>query len=353
MLPYWLLFAVFALGAVNYRLRPRTESERASPFLIAALLATMLMIGLRDEVGADWYNYLIIYDMAAGRSLSEVLTNNDPGYFLLNWIAYRLGFEIWLVNLVCAAGFIWGLSRFVNAQPNPWLAMAVAVPNLVIVVAMGYTRQAVAIGLVMAAFGPFQRSQYVRFALLFLLAASIHKSAIVVLPLIALSTVRHRFMVYATAASMGLVIFFLFLDAFLNTVFSTYIETEMSADGALVRLAMNILPAMIFFLRPRHFATSDQELVIWRNFSLASLAMVAAFVLLPSSTLVDRVALYMTPIQLFVLSRLPYTFPAKGGANGLLLIAVLAYSAAIQLVWLVFAKHAEAWLPYKHIAILP
>ena len=70
---------------------------------------------------------------------------------MLNWLAARTELGPYFVNTVCAALFAWGLVVFCRAQPRPWLALVVAVPYLVTVVAMGYTRQGTAIGLAMLA----------------------------------------------------------------------------------------------------------------------------------------------------------------------------------------------------------
>ena len=349
MLPYWVLFAVFALAAINYRLQPRDKTRRLSPFMIAALVATMAMIGLRDQVGADWENYEAMYEFAARSDLDDLLINSDPGYLVLNWFAAKLGFEIWFVNFVCAAIFILGLSRFVKGQPNPWLAVSVAVPHLIIIVAMGYTRQAVAIGIILAAFAPFQRGKFVQFILLFVLAASFHKTAIVVLPLIALSTVKNRFVVYTVAAAIGTIIFLLFLDTFLNQLFQNYLDTGMSADGAAVRVAMNVVPAVVFLTWSKYLVISADEKIMWRNFSLVALAMVPILLLVPSSTAVDRVALYLIPLQIFVLSRLPYAVPSSRTANPVIMTLVIAYGVAVQFVWLNFATHAQYWFPYRSV----
>jgi hypothetical protein len=67
----------------------------------------------------------------------------------------------------------------------------------------------------------------------------------------------------------------------------------------------------------------------------------------PSSTAVDRVALYWIPLQLFVLSSLPDTLGIKGGKNSVWVYAVVAYSATVHFVWLVFADSAAGWLPYQ------
>jgi hypothetical protein len=67
----------------------------------------------------------------------------------------------------------------------------------------------------------------------------------------------------------------------------------------------------------------------------------------PSSTAVDRVALYWIPLQLFVLSRLPDAMSQRPGLNSIWVQLVVAYSAAVLFVWLFFASHAFAWLPYQ------
>jgi hypothetical protein len=63
----------------------------------------------------------------------------------------------------------------------------------------------------------------------------------------------------------------------------------------------------------------------------------------PSSTAIDRLALYIIPLQLAVLSRLPIAFNRSGSLR----LVIMAYSAGVLFVWLNFAKHAEYWLPYQ------
>lgn len=340
-----MLFTLFATGSVQYRLLPREERTK-SPLFVAAAAVIWLMVGLRFEVGADWTNYLEIYDTVIRSTVLEAVARGDPAYMLLNALAGYLGLGVWLVNLICAGLFTWGLLIFARRQPNPWLALAVAVPYLVIVVAMGYTRQAVAIGMLMAAIGEFERQRYGRFALLILFAACFHKSVVLILPLIGLSVIRQRFAVYVGMAIIGTVAFSLFLNRFVDTLFSTYVSQDLGSQGAAVRIAMNIVPALLYLSNSRRFAVSEQERVIWRNFAIAVVLTLVGLPFLPSTAL-DRFALYLIPIQIVVLSRLPYAFPSRGLPNAQVTIAVLFYSAAVQLVWLQFAKNASYWLPYR------
>ena len=349
MFPYWVLFSAYAFAAINHG--RQSIAVRSTPLFWVAAIAMALMIGLRYETGGDWFNYIDIFDYSAYTNLATTLALGDPGYMLLNWTGQRLGFEIWFVNLACGLIFTWGLLKFSERQPNPWLSIAIAIPYLVIVVAMGYTRQGVAIGLLMAGLAAFDRGSLVRFIVYTILAATFHKSAIVIIPLVALATVRYRLAIYAVIFGLGFILFTLFLEIFLARLMTNYIDSQMESEGTAIRIAMNVVPALIYLFLQKRFALNEQERKLWRNFSLAALAALAALIVLPSSTVVDRIALYFIPLQLFVFSRLPYAFPLKGRPNGQLTLAVLIYSAAIQYIWLTQANHAHAWLPYRNFVL--
>jgi hypothetical protein len=81
--------------------------------------------------------------------------------------------------------------------------------------------------------------------------------------------------------------------------------------------------------------------------ALLALGFVVLLFVSPSSTAVDRMGLYLIPIQLFVLSRLPDAFPIMSRGVNPATLAVILYSAAVQFVWLNFAAHARYWIPYQ------
>ncbi len=342
MFPYWVLFGYFAAGAFLHG-----DSDRKhgiSPFLVAGIVLIALMIGLRHEVGGDWFGYQRIFAFAGIAELQRVLALGDPGYQILNWVAQKVGAGIWLVNLICALIFSAGLLAFARIQPNPWLAVLVAVPYLVIVVAMGYTRQSVAIGIILAGLANMERGGSVaRFALYVLAAALFHKTAVVVLPLIILSAERNRF----ATVMLGLAVTFLFYQFFLSSetdrLVRNYIGAEYASQGAGIRVAMNILPAALFLLQQRRFGFAERERKIWRNFSLAAFAFLILLFVLPSSTAVDRLALYATPLQIAVLSRVPIAYRSRGLGTFL----VVLYSFAVQFVWFNYAANADTWIPYR------
>ena len=68
------------------------------------------------------------------------------------------------------------------------------------------------------------------------------------------------------------------------------------------------------------------------------------------ATAIDRVALYLIPLQLFVFARLPRLARTVKGRT-LLVLGVVGYYSAVQFVWLNFATHAQYWLPYQFMPL--
>ena len=341
MLIYWALFGYFAVGAL---LTTNAKSAPAKLFLAMGAIVTALLIGLRYRVGADWENYEFIFDYASRFSLGRALRLGDPGYQLVNWTVAWLDVRIWLVNVICGAIFTWGLFRFCRAQPFPWLAALVATPYMIIVVAMGYTRQAVALGILMAGLADFQKgASTLRFALYVTAAAFFHKTAVVVMPLVAMSSTRNRLVNLAIAIAAGVLLYDLFLGDSMDKFVEHYIKTAYSSQGAGIRVAMNMVAAALFWIGYRRFQFTDTERKLWRNFSFAAVGFLVLLFVLPSSTAVDRMSLYIMPLQVAVLSQAPsLTMDRRFG-----LILVIAYAGAVQFTWLNFAIHAHAWVPYQ------
>lgn len=310
-----------------------------------------VMIGFRYEVGADWRGYLDYLYSAELLSFSEVFTSDEPGYILLNWIAARTVGEVWLVNLFCGFVFAVGLVVFARCQPRPWLAILVAVPYLVIVVAMGYSRQAVAVGLAMLGLSALARDRSsLKFVAWVGLAATFHKSAVMLIPLAALAANRGRLWTAAWIGAATVMFYWLFLEDSIDRYIGGYIEAGYQSEGAAIRVAMNALPAAIFLLARRFFILTPAELKLWTIMSLLALVFVFFLLVSPSSTAVDRMALYLIPLQVFVLSRLPDMLGGRKASE--ITFGVVAYSATVQFVWFNFAAHAAYWAPYQFYPIL-
>lgn len=344
LLVYWSLFSYFVAGSLFSGPDERSRPSQVSFMLAAGALLIALLIGFRYEVGGDWLPYELMFTYARYTDLGRLMEVGDPGYQLLNWAVYQVGGGLWLVNLISGLIFSWGLLRFATAQPDPWLAMVVAIPYLVVVVGMGYTRQALAIGILMAGLASVARNPSIlRFAMYVAAAALFHKTAVIVFPLVAFARPRNRLTNLLIVVAVSVLLYDFFLKDAMQGFVENYIEAEYSSQGAAIRIVMNLVPAMLLLSFRQRFPFSEPQYLIWRNFSLAAVGLAILLVVMPSSAAVDRMALYIIPLQIAVLTRVPGSLISSGAGKAV----IIAYSAAVLFVWLNFAVHAQYWLPYR------
>lgn len=342
MWPYWLMFLLPAWAVlVPGRLKPR---QAWVPWAFVFMLFS-LMMGLRHEVGGDWQTYLSHFLNTSSLSLAGVLQSPDPGYYMLNWLVARAGGSLYVVDLICATILMAGTIVFCRAQPHPWLALVAAVPYMLVVVGMGYTRQSVALGFALLALRALGQKRVRAFVLWIAIGATFHKSAVLLLPIAALAASRHRWLTAVLVGLSTVLLYYLLLADSTEALWTNYVVAEYQSQGGAIRVLMNVVPAAILVVFRKRLVPDPAERKLWlwiAVFALACLPLVFG----PSSTAVDRVALYLIPIQLFVFARIP-RLATTVQMRTPLVVGVVAYYAAVLFVWLNFATHAFAWVPYQ------
>jgi hypothetical protein len=353
VLPYWIMFLFPALVAINSRpLRAinadGTRRVRVEAVWLGIILLLSLLIGLRFEVGGDWFNYFRWLLRGSFLSVADLPGEQDPGYMFLNIMSSWLGWGISGVNLFAGLIFSIGLAVFCRSLPRPWLALACAVPYLVIVVAMGYTRQSAALGLVMVALVTLRRGKALQFAAWLFLAALFHKSAVLVVPIALLTSRRRRLQSFGAVGILGFAAYDALLADHAADLVDVYITNErLESQGALIRLGMNLVAALVFLTLGHRFIMASSENRLWRIMSWGALAMFVALMSTGFTTALDRIALYLIPLQLVVFSHLPDALGRPHGRNSAIVFGILIYFAAVQFVWLNYANNARFWLPYQ------
>jgi hypothetical protein len=342
MFAYFALFGYFAAGAVMNAYR----AGQKRPHLWIPAIVLVILIGLRWQIGTDWGVYDIMLQLTLSNASHVGL---EPSYQLLNWIAATRGWGLWFPNLICAIIFTYGLVIFCREQPNPWLALVVATPYLIIAVAMGFTRQSAAVGLLMVALVQFTKGKYMRVFISLALATTFHISVIAFAPLFAVAIVGRAVVSGILLIVFVFVLYFAFSERIADrmVVYSVY---KYSAAGVIPRLVMSTIAAAIFLIWRKRFSNQIIELRIWTLFSLVSFASIALLAFVPSSTIVDRLGIFLVPLQIFVMSRLPFIFHEQKREDIMLVTGIIFYSLAVEVVWLYFGVEAKwYWIPYKNI----
>jgi hypothetical protein len=345
VLIYWSLFLVLTAGTVLSQ--ANAERRPWLFFIIFASIPTILMIGVRWKIGPDWIAYVEIFNYAKLFRFEQALLHIDPAFFLLIWGLGQIHAPFWVLNFICGVVFVVGLTAFSLRQPNPWLSYLLAFPYLVIVIGMSGLRQSVALGFLFFALRAFEDGKLYRLAILTIVAALFHSSAILILPLLLFSLQKKSAQRAAMLCLVLIIFIFQFQTAF-NVYAARYASLKIQSGGLVYRLAMNGLAVVLFFTFQQKLRFSEQMSRLWRNFSFCTLALVLLALVIPSTTAVDRFLLYLFPLQFAVLGRLPLALVPERSPS-FVTVAVIGYAAAVQIVFLSFGTFASYYVPYRSL----
>lgn len=342
VITYWFMFS---LPLAMILLKGDFSATRFKGAWLAILFIFAVLIGYRHQVGGDWLAYARYVIEMKEASFVDAATHSDPGYFVVNWLVAQQDGTIHWVNTVCGIIVVVGLGYFARKQPLPWVGLGVAVPYLLVVVSMGYTRQSGALGFAMIALAALGEQRVRLFVFFVLCGALFHKSALLLLPISALASSKNRILTILWVGVTGAVATnFLLLDE-ADKLWENYVVAEYSSTGGLIRVLMNAVPSVFLILFRNRLFLTPEEKQLWLWMAIFSLVCIPLVVI--SSTATDRMALYFIPIQIFVFSRLPLLGGSLNNVHAIS-VGVQCYYAAVLFVWLNFGSFSHAWLPYQN-----
>jgi hypothetical protein len=350
MLPYWLLFLITSTGALT--MQPHSASRARLGVLVVAAIALTFFIGYRFRVGGDWDTYDFMFVSIMRSPFAAAMTQAEPSFALLNWVVGELGGQVWHVNLICAAIFVYALIRFCSTLPLPLVGAVAAVPIFIIVLAMGFTRQATALSCIMLAAASFRGRFSAGWIVWLAVAVTFHRSAIFAIPIFFTASSHYRLLNLALGVLIGLVLVTNFILGSLDQLLAVYLESGLESGGASIRVAICVGLAIVYFIALNRRELMGERYFLWRNMGLTALLLVPAY-FLTSSTIVDRLAYLILPFQLMVQSYLPVALTRQGASALPMIFVVILFNAGVLGGWLFYADHSINWVPYQNVLTEP
>mgnify|MGYP006417331895 FL=1 len=348
---YWMILALPALFGLS-PIKIDRDLKMILFWLFGIVLA--ILIGYRHEVGGDWFRYVdTAYGIQKGVSFDfSSFDTGDYAYRLIHWISVNYLNGIYATNLICAVFFVAGLLRFSRAMSIPWMALFVSIQFLVIVVSMGYTRQAAAIGFLMWGLVDLINGKNIRFYVLVIIGSLFHFTSLIMLPIGLMYNIKNNriqfILLLLVIILSGMAIYALFLRQIDHMIYYYLTIKFHHSDGAVVRVFMNFFAAVVFFIFYKKYKKNFNDRKLWLIFSVVSI------ILLPLafsySTFVDRIAIYFLPIQLVVFSRIPILIESSYNRTLFIFGVIFIYVSAL-FVWLNFGNFSSFWLPYQNVLL--
>lgn len=353
MVAYYFLFILPAFGVIS---PIHIKKNLDSFFWFILILTYIFIIGFRYEVGGDWGTYVYTSNImySGGFNLFSFVLRSDYGYELINWITLNLGLGAYGINVFCSVVFTTSLFYFCSLQPNKWLGIIISFPVIIMVLGMGFTRQGVAFSFLLLSIISLTHKRPIYFFIYIFLAVLFHKSAIIFLPiyLITIEKYKIKHLIFFSLFSLFTT---LIVWGDLRHLFQVYITyrdhndewgLKLISKGALIRLSLNIIPAILMIIFYSKITKNIIEKRIFLSFSFLSILFL--FFVFEFSVVVDRIVLYISFLQIFVLTRLCYIF---NNNNTVLIINIFIvfFYFIVLIVWLNFGINSHAWIPYKNM----
>lgn len=344
MIAYIILYAFITILALTlWIIKSPKNNIIIYIWRIFSLFILVLFVGFRYKVGGDWSGYLIHYLNLKVDNFSD-LQQWDPGYVIIELLSKYLDLGIYGVNTICAILFFYGFNYFIKSlRINFSFALLISFPYLIMVVVNGYTRQGVAVGLVMAMYGAIYKNDDAKALLFYIVSILFHKTAMVAGLIILLNrkiNFKLIFLFFIATFVFGLI----FLDQGIIMV-KYYLINKMQSGGAFFRISLNVFAGALFMVFHKKWKKCFDDYDIVKYLSVVSFVVFVFTLISGATTVGDRVLLYFYPLQIIVFYRLFILVKSKA----LYFIFLLLCYWGVLLIWLHFATHRMFWIPYDNL----
>ena len=319
------------------------ENTFFNPIWYAILIFLILFIGLRDGIGGDWVTYENFFEFYKDSNF-QINFTTEPFFYNFYIILGRLNFNIFMANLLSAIFFIYSLSLFLKKEKYPFYSLYLAFPVLIVVISMGFNRQAIAISFLMIGYIYWQKFQ-VRFLLLVIISALFHKSAIIILLINKYKINFKKNVLTLLFLVIFLSIIYLYINRHINNIVRAYPLFEFNNLPSYLRITYIIYPSLIFMFFRNSFKQFNDYYFL-KKFSLFALLLIP--IMIANVDVANRLGFYYLPVSVIILSRFPYIFSiAYFRYSIFLFINLLTYTYFI--FFLYYANNINGWVPYKNL----
>ena len=260
---------------------------------------------------------------------------------------FNVEYNIYIINIFCAFLFIGSLFLFAFNQNKPILVLFVALPYIINVIGMGYTRQSVGYAFLIFSILALQKNKNLLFFVLIIIGSLFHKSLILFL---ILYFVNFNFnlkgiTLLIVLASISFVLIIYKLDTIQFYIYHYLGEGKhLSSTGTVFRYLINLIPCLFILYYGTNFLTNKSEKKILSLLILFTFSGLLFYQYAP--TAFDRMGLYLTIVQLYFYSNLDLIIK-NNFFRKFVYLFMYSFYFTINYVWLNFSTYKNEWVPYN------
>lgn len=313
----WAVFwgCISDLTAKVVKIGDECYERRVNIFLaFVTFSAVIFFAGLRSRV-SDTQAYIEMYkNYQIGFSgIYEVLKKSDePGFvlfsvFIKTYISQDYTVWFFMIASISGLSMMYGIYKY---SKNFGMSAFLFIASCNFTWMFNGMRQYLVISILFAGTFLIEQRKFLKYCILVLIVATIHKTAIIMIPVyfLAISKPWHK---TTGIIIVGIICCILFADTFLS-VFTDVVENTKYAEGYkeigktddgvnIITILISLVPVIISFLFRKELQTENKIIDIATNMSILAVCMYIISKITRSGILVGRMAAYFTPYNLILL----------------------------------------------------
>ena len=315
----WAVFwgIISELTAKVVKIGDECYERRVNIFMaFVTFSAVIFFAGLRSGI-ADTAAYIKMYDacqIGFSGIFNTLKESDQPGFvlfsiFIKTYISTNYSVWLFIIASISGLSMMYGIYRYSkNFGMSTFLFMA----SCNFTWMFNGIRQYLVVSILFACTFLIEKRKFIRYCILVLILSTIHKTAIVMLPVyfLAIEKPWHK---TTLMIIVGILFCMLFADRFLN-IFTEVMESSSYAEGYqqisktddgvnIITIFISLVPVIISFLfRKRLEKEPDNEIMdISTNMSILAVCMYIISKITRSGILVGRMGVYFTTYNLILL----------------------------------------------------
>lgn len=314
----WAVFwgIISELTAKVVKIGDECYERRVNIFMaFVTFSAVIFFAGLRSGVG-DTLTYIKMYEnLQVGFSgIFQVLKESDqPGFILLStfiktYISQDYSVWFFIISSISGLSMMYGIYRYSN---NFGMSMFLFMSSCSFTWMFNGIRQYLVVSILFACTFLIEERKFIRYCILVLVLATIHKTAIVMIPVyfLAINKPWHK---TTLIIILGILCCMLFADKFLN-IFTEVMESSSYSQGYqeisktddgvnIITIFISLVPVLISFIFRKKLLDKNNEIMnIATNMSILAVCIYIISKIARSGILVGRMAIYFTSYNIILL----------------------------------------------------
>ena len=180
MIYYYSLFLLLTVS--NFTKYTSVSKKNLKILNLIVFFITIIFTGFRYEIGADWNTYISLFNQFKdlGFPSIAIFQSSDPFYITLNIFSDRLNFSIIQVNFLISIIYFSAFYYLIEDQNFKMIALLSSFLFIVLILNMGYTRQALASAFIILFYHCFINKKIFLSILFFIFSVLSHKTSLVI-----------------------------------------------------------------------------------------------------------------------------------------------------------------------------